>query len=56
VDQLGHDEVRDVLGDRRAQKDDPLVEQARVDVERALTARRLLDDHWDQGAHEASSL
>src|SRR4051794_17420581 len=32
VDQLGDDQVGDVLGDRRAEEDDPLVEQARVDV------------------------
>ena len=53
VDELGDDEVRDVLVDRRAEEDDPLVQQARVDVERALAARGLLDDHWDQGAHQA---
>ena len=49
VDQLGDHEVRDVLVDRRAEEDDPLVEQARVDVERALAARGLLDDHRDRG-------
>ena len=37
--------------DRRAEEDDPLVQQARVDVERALAARRLLDHHRDQRAH-----
>src|SRR6185436_17212468 len=30
-----------------AEEDDPLVEQARVDVERALAARGLLDHHRD---------
>ena len=49
--QLRDDQVRDVLGDRRAEEDDPLVEQAGVDVERALAAGGLLDDHWDQWAH-----
>ena len=50
VDQLGDDEVGDVLGDRGAEEDDPLVEQPRVDVEGALAARGLLDHHRDQGA------
>ena len=35
----------------RAQEDDPLVEQSRVDVERALSTRGLLDDHRDEWAH-----
>ena len=34
VEQLGDDQVRDLVVDRRAEEDDPLVEQARVDVER----------------------
>src|SRR6478736_5803343 len=44
VDHLRDDEVRDLVVDRRAEEDDPLVEQARVDVEEALPARGLLDD------------
>ena len=32
----------------RAEEDDALVEQARVDVEAALAARRLLDDDRDK--------
>src|SRR5829696_321767 len=51
VDQLRDDQVRDVLGNRRAEEDDPLVEQTRVDVEGALAARRLLDHHGDKGTH-----
>src|SRR5215207_290463 len=49
VQQLRDDEVRDRVVDRRAEEDDPLVEQARVDVELALAARRALDHHRDQG-------
>src|SRR6478672_7719343 len=44
VDHLGDDEVRDLVVDRRAEEDDPLVEQARVDIEGALPARGLLND------------
>src|SRR5947207_15371130 len=51
VDQLGHDQVRDVLVDRRAEEHDSLVQQAGVDVERALAAGGLLDDHGDQWTH-----
>ena len=48
VQQLGHDEVGDLVVDRRAEEDDPLVQQPRVDVELALAARGSLDDHRDQ--------
>ena len=51
VQQLRHDQVRDVLGHGRAEEDDALVQQAGVDVERALPAGGLLDDHWNQWAH-----
>ena len=44
VQQLGDDQVGDLVVDRRAEEDDPLVEQPRVDVEasarRATSARR----------------
>ena len=53
MQELGDDQVRDVLGHGRAEEDDALVEEARVDVEGALAARGLLDDHWDQWAHVA---
>ena len=55
VQELGHDQVRDLVGDRGAEEDDALVQQARVDVERALAAGGLLDDHWDQWAHAGES-
>ena len=51
VQQLRDDQVRDLVVDRRAEEDDPLVEQAGVDVERALPARGLLDDHRYEWAH-----
>src|SRR5579862_5776893 len=47
MDHLRDGEVRDHVVDRRAEKDDALVQQARVDVEEALAARGLLDDGWD---------
>src|SRR3954452_17361844 len=45
---LGDDQFRDLVVDRRAEEDDPLVEQAAVDVERSLAAPVALDDHGDQ--------
>src|SRR3954469_25293388 len=51
VQQLGHDEVRDLVVDRGAEEDDPLVEQARIDVERALPTGGLFDVHRYQWAH-----
>ena len=52
VQQLSDDQVGDLVIDGRAQEDDPLIEQAGVDVERAFTTRGLLDDHGDEGAHQ----
>ena len=49
VQQLRHDEVGDVVVDRGADEHDALAQQPRVDVERALSARVLLDDHRHQG-------
>ena len=49
VQQLRDDEVRDLVVDRLAEEDDALVEQPAVDVERALAAPVLLDDHRDEG-------
>ena len=46
--QLGDDQVREVILDRIAQEDDPLPEQARVDVIRAFTTAGGLDDHRDE--------
>src|SRR5215218_2889010 len=48
VQQLGHDQVGHGVVDRGAEEDDPLVEQARVDVEGPLAAIGLLDDDRDQ--------
>ena len=49
VQELCDDKVGDVIVDTAAQEDDSLVQQARVDVETALAARRLLDDYRYQG-------
>src|SRR3989441_13371223 len=46
-------QVREVVLDERRQKDDPLPQQSREDVECALTAGRLLHDHRNQ-CHRAS--
>ena len=51
MEQLGHDQVGDLVVDRRAQEDDPLAEQMRVDVGGPLPARVLLDNHRHQRAH-----
>jgi hypothetical protein len=48
VKELGHDQVGHLVVDRAAEEDDPLVEQTRVDVELALTARGALDHHRDE--------
>jgi hypothetical protein len=49
VQQLGDDEVRDLVVDRLADEHDPLAEEPRVDVVRALAAGGLLDDDGDEG-------
>ena len=49
MQQLGDDQVRDLVVDRSAEEHDAFCEQARVDVERALAARGLLDHHRDHG-------
>src|SRR3954468_1426253 len=58
VQQLGDDEVRDLIVDRLAEEDDPLVEQAREDVVLALAAGAALDDGGDEGhgAREGSKV
>ena len=48
MDELGDHEVRRLLVDLSAEEDDAVVEQAGVDVKRALAAGGLLDDHRDQ--------
>src|SRR4051794_26228940 len=51
MQELGDDEVGDLVVHGRAQEDDPLVEEPGVDVERALPAGGLLDDHRYEWAH-----
>src|SRR3954462_14475893 len=46
--ELGDDQVREVVFDRVAQKDDPLAQEARVDVVGALPPAGGLDDHGDE--------
>ena len=48
VQQLGDDQVGDVVVDGRAEEDDAIDEQPRVDVERSLASVGGLDDGWDQ--------
>ena len=48
VEHLRDDQVGDLVVDGVAEEDDALVEQARVDVELALSAGGALDDHRDQ--------
>ena len=43
--------VRDEVVDRLADEDDPLLEEARVDVIRALTPSGPLDDDRHEGVH-----
>jgi hypothetical protein len=42
MEQFGDGQVRDLIVDRRAEEDDPLVEETRVDVEGALTLGGLI--------------
>ena len=51
VEELRDDQVGDLVVDGCAEEDDSLVQEARVDVERPLAARRLLDHHRNQWAH-----
>ncbi len=51
--QLSDGQVRDRVVDRRAEEDDPLVQQAAVDVELALATRGPFNHHRDQG-HDCS--
>ena len=48
MQELGDDQVRDLIVDGSPEEDDALGEKARVDIERALATRCLLDDHGDQ--------
>ena len=46
--QLRHDQIGDVVVDRGAEQDDPVLEQPAVDIVRTLTLTGLLDHHRDQ--------
>ncbi len=56
MQELRDDEVRRRVLDLRAEEDDPLAEQPREDVERALEAAVGLDDHGDEMLHGDSLL
>jgi hypothetical protein len=51
--ELSDHEVRQVIVDRTAYEDDSVFEQPRIDVVRTLSARALLDHHWNQMTHFA---
>src|SRR4051812_17895052 len=51
MQELRHDEVGDLVVHGGPQEDDPLVQQAAVDVERALPTGGLFDDHRYEWAH-----
>ena len=53
-EELGHDDVGDLVVDGRSEDHDPVLEQARVDVHRPLFATAPLDDDRHQG-HEFES-
>ena len=55
MQQLGHDQVCDLIVNRRPEENDPLVEQTAVYVEGALPARRLFDNHRYEWAHVLAS-
>jgi len=50
VQELGHDQVGDLGVDDAAQEHDAVVEEAGVDVERALAARATARRPWGRGA------
>ncbi len=51
MQELGDNEVRDLLVDRRAEKDDPVCQEARVNVDHPLLTRVPPGHHWDHDAH-----
>ncbi len=55
VQKLGHDQVRDLIIHRCPEEDDPLVEEAAVNVEGALPTGSLLNDHRDKRTHVLAS-
>src|SRR5829696_1916879 len=56
MEKLGDEQVGDLVVHGRAEEDDSLVQEGRVDVERALASGSLLDHHRDQRAHAGSLL
>ncbi len=48
-EKLRHDQVGNLIVDRGAEKNNIVFQESRVNIEGALTARRLLDDHWYEG-------
>ena len=46
-EQLGRDQIGDVVGHRRAQENDAVLEQTRKNIEGALATTRLLDNDGD---------
>ena len=61
VEELGDDDVGDLVVDWRAEEDDALLQQQGKDIERALAAGARLNNVWNDGAdvrlsHDASSL
>src|SRR5207237_566411 len=47
-EELGDNQVGELVVHLFAEEDDAILEQARIDIVCALTARALLDDHWDE--------
>jgi hypothetical protein len=56
MQQLGDRQVREFVIDRAAEEDDPLVEEARVDVERTLAVPGLLDHLLPRGSTDVEAL
>ena len=47
--ELRDDQICNLIVDGRAEKNNIVFEESRVDIESAFTTRRLLDDHWYEG-------
>src|SRR6185503_12422318 len=52
VQELRNDQVGDLIVHGSPEEDDPLVQEAGVDVERTLPTGGLLDDHRYEWAHD----
>ena len=55
MEELRDDEVGDLLVDGTGEEDDPLVEEAGVEVERPLAAGALLEDGGDEEVRHAAA-